>query len=376
MKKIVLGILSHSQNAYSETFIKAHKDLLPFNSRYYFGSSLPNRLETGASFSSLTSGIAVKILFIIQKIFFRKFSFPEFALYRSLKKNKISVVLAEYGNTGAAVVEICRKLKLPLLVHFHGYDASVESVLKDCGYYKDLFQYAKYIFIVSAPMKERLLSLGCPPEKLVYNPYGPHESFFDVHLNAPGKKFISLGRFVNKKAPYYSILAFKKVMEKHPDAELIMGGNGVLWEMCYNLVKYYNLQENIKLPGVVSPEEFKNHLADSLAFVQHSVIAMDGDMEGMPVAILEANAAGVPVIATKHAGIPEVIIHRENGFLIDEHDVASMANYITELIEKPWLAKEMGLKGKEIIQKDFTMSMHINRISHYINLSVNNELRD
>ena len=82
-------------------------------------------------------------------------------------------------------------------------------------------------------------------------------------------------------------------------------------------------------------------------------------MEGTPVGILEASAAGIPVIATRHAGIPDVIIDRETGFLVNEHDVDEMAKQLITLIENQDLAKKMGAKGKENIKNNFSMKMHL-----------------
>ena len=74
------------------------------------------------------------------------------------------------------------------------------------------------------------------------------------------------------------------------------------------------------------------------AFLQHSVVAQDGESEGTPVSVMEAGASGMPVIATRHAGIPEVVVNEETGVLVDEHNVSAMSDAIVRLAQDPALA--------------------------------------
>jgi glycosyltransferase involved in cell wall biosynthesis len=107
-----------------------------------------------------------------------------------------------------------------------------------------------------------------------------------------------------------------------------------------------------------------------VAFVQHSVTASDGDCEGTPVAVLEAGAAALPVIATAHTGIAEVIIHNETGFLVKEQDVETMAKYMIYLLENSATAAAMGIKARERIQTHFNIAKHIATINKTIEKTV------
>ena len=98
------------------------------------------------------------------------------------------------------------------------------------------------------------------------------------------------------------------------------------------------------------------------AFVQHSVRALSGDSEGTPVAVIEAGASGLPVVATRHAGIPDVIIEGETGFLVDEGDVAGMAAYMIQLARGPALAAGMGQAGRKRIEEHFSMEKSIGNL--------------
>lgn len=104
----------------------------------------------------------------------------------------------------------------------------------------------------------------------------------------------------------------------------------------------------------------------SIAFIQHSITAENGDKEGTPVGIMEAAASGLPVISTYHAGIPDVIIDKQTGLLCGEHDVASMTNNILWVLENKTLAKSMGKASKERIKSEFSLEKHLGLLSEVV----------
>ncbi len=355
-----IAIFTPGKNPYSETFIQAHKNYLKGKVFYYYGGKGRVQLE-GAS--TLVSKWELLRLRMLRKI--KKYSFSyinEQAVLTSLKTNAIDVVLVEYGTHAHKILPILKSAKLPIVVHFHGYDASVHAAVKACNDYKEVFQFATKIVAVSTKMEQMLLDLGCPKEKLVYNVYGPQPEFETVTPTFAKKQFIGIGRFTDKKAPYYTIMAFKEVAHKHPDARLLLAGDGALMNMCANLVKQYQLESQVQFLGVITPDVYRSLLAESLAFVQHSITASNGDMEGTPLAVLEASVAGLPVIATKHAGIPDVIIDGKTGLLCDEHDVQGMANNMLQLINDVEYAKKLGALGKQHILNNYNMQRHINAL--------------
>ena len=351
-----IALLSPSKNSYSETFIGAHKEFLKGEIFYFYGGELPDKLEGGLVINSRKT----RILNIIKGHYrLNKFSLAEQALITSFKKNKIDLVFAEYGGTGERILPVCKKLGLPLIVHFHGFDASRKDQLEINENYKAIFNYASYIICVSRKMEQELLELGCPREKLIYNVYGPRKEFFELKPQFSKEQFIAAGRFVDKKAPYYLILSFIEVVKQFPNAQLIIAGDGELKETCLNLVAFYKLEKNIRFPGIINQPQLKQYFSESLAFVQHSLTSLDGDAEGTPVVILEAAAAGLPVISTNHAGIPDVVKNNENGLLIDEHDVTGMAENMIRLLKDKQLARQLGTNGRKKIARNFTLQRHI-----------------
>jgi colanic acid/amylovoran biosynthesis glycosyltransferase len=366
-----IALLSPSRDAYSETFILEHKKLLRGNIFFYYGDVFFLYLETQGYLVS--NSIVKRGIDKLWAKYFLKLDLFEYYLYKSFKRKKINLVFAEYGPSGVKVLNICKRLNLPLIVHFHGFDAYMEDVLEaNKERYREMFGYASKIISVSKHMQSQLIKLGCPERKSIVNPCGPHSQFLDVNANLKFPIFIAIGRFVDKKAPYYLILSFKKVIEKHPEAKLVIGGDGPLYEACINIVKALKLENNITLPGRQSRGQFLKMLENANGFIQHSITASSGDREGTPVAVLEAMAAALPVVSTKHTGIAEVIINGETGWLVDEHDVDLMADCIITLLEKKDLAKEMGLKGRELIRKKYTIEHHIEKLNMVISQSIVN----
>lgn len=367
MKTIRLAQISPNNDAYSETFIQNHKINFDANVKYYYGGFLPHTLE---GYGYLNDSFKDKINLRFKKFIKAGFSHEELrekALIKSFKDNNIEIVFAEYGPTGVAIMDICKQLNLPLIVNFHGYDA---SMLKILDLYKErylkMFEYAYRIIGVSKTMIEKLRELGCPNEKLVYIPYGPDNGFLELSPQYSERAFLAVGRFVDKKAPYYTILAFKKVVERYPDAILYMAGDGELYDTCINISKYLKIDRNIIFLGKCSHKELLMYYSKVKAFVQHSITPQSGDMEGTPVSILEASAAALPVIATRHAGISDVIIENETGYLVDEHDVDLMAERMNYLLDNDSLVKRLGEAGRENIKQHYTVKIQMDQINHII----------
>jgi glycosyltransferase involved in cell wall biosynthesis len=278
--------------------------------------------------------------------------------------HEINAVLAEYGQTGAMVCRVCKQMKLPLTVHFHGFDAYRRDVLeKFSKKYKDLFIYADAIIVVSKDMYNQLIQLGAPVNKLHLNPYGVDVELFQQtqpHKNLP--VFIAVGRFVEKKAPHLTIEAFKKVITKVPQAKLIMVGDGPLLKNCADLVNSYHLNESVTLTGPLPHFELMKKMKEARAFVQHSVRPENNDSEGTPVAILEACSSGLPIISTRHAGIIDAVEQNVTGFLVEEGDSNQMSNYMIDLALDPDLASTMGKAGRNKMLKEYNMEHQIDSL--------------
>lgn len=272
-----------------------------------------------------------------------------------------SAVLAEYGTAGVSVMTACGRSRIPLIVHFHGYDASMHDVLREhATTYPLLFQRASAIIVVSRAMQRKLAALGASPAKLHYNPCGVDCREFAGAAPARAPViFLAVGRLTPKKAPQLTLEAFAKVRRQISTAVLRMIGDGPLTNECRRFARSLGIDQSVTFLGAQPPAVVKAELRDARCFVQHSVEAASGDSEGTPVAILEAGAAGLPTVATRHGGIPDVVINGETGFLVDEHDVDGMAQRMVWLAQDPVLAARLGGAARARIEDRFSMERSI-----------------
>lgn len=364
-KKLNICIITPEKNVYSETFIRTHIEHIPATVHHLYGNSFPTHYGNGQRLP-LSHGFIGTIVRKLKQRFQGDFAWEELkkeSLKEYLVRNKIDAVLAEYGPTGHAVKDICQVLDVPLIVHFHGYDAYEYATLKKFDYYRDLFPIASAIVVVSKDMKKQLLSLGAPEEKLVHIVYGIDMTKFygcEPHLNPP--IFLYVGRFVDKKAPHLTILAFKDVINYIPDARLMMFGNGHLLEACQQLVRSLNMSQSVEFLGAASSDQIASYMRKVRGFVLHSMKTSWGDTEGTPVAVLEAAASGLPIVSTFHAGIPDVVINGETGFLVKEGDITSMADGMIQLCQDPALAASMGKKAQDYVSKNFSREESIRQL--------------
>ena len=366
-----LALISPNENTCTETFIQLHREKLAGEIHYMYGGLLPLKVNHG---ENISPGNPVKRFFIkyIGKVSQPSLNERERYLYRYLKKKRIDVVLAEYGQTGASILNLCRYYNAPLVVHFHGQDAYRFELLKTYHVkYREMFAYATTIISVSKDMTNQLISLGCPKNKIALCPYGPAEQFYSSDSKFEKKNFITVGRFVEKKAPYLTLDAFRRTLIEQPDSCLIMIGDGPLIDVCRNIVKAWGLEKSVRFKGVLSQKEILKYFSECIAYIQHSIVPASGDSEGTPVSILEACAAGLPIIATRHAGINDVVIDGETGYLVDETDTKSMSEYMIRLAKDNELAAKLGHAAKGRVLTHFNLDSHISMINKIVENAVN-----
>jgi glycosyltransferase involved in cell wall biosynthesis len=158
-----------------------------------------------------------------------------------------------------------------------------------------------------------------------------------------------------------------EVLKKHPGARLLFAGSGPLLPVCRNIVRYHGCGDAVIFLDDVDSQTLQQLYANATGFVQHSITAEDGDMEGTPVSVLEASAAGLPVVSTKHAGIPAVVVDGQTGLLVEEHDVETMAEYMIRLLDDREYAMSLGRQGREFVRNNFSMEKHIGVLNGLIN---------
>jgi len=359
-----LCIIKPNKDAFSETFVQEHIDRLPGNKKVIYGGAFPVYDHNGKFLIRSVFGL---ISYLLQKRLFNKLNIAvrTKALCEYLKREKIDVVMAEYGMVGALVTEACKLANVPLVVHFHGADVHHrQTVKKYLQLYQEMFAYGSAFISVSTEMVESLKKLGAPASKIINASCGVDPSAFQqLDITTTGKEFLSVGRFVEKKSPQSVVQAFKIVLDKHSDARLTMVGSGPLFDETKALAEKLMLADKITFTGVLKPPQIKELFHKTRCFVQHSVTAESGDKEGTPVTILEAGSSGLAIVSTQHAGIKEAVINGETGYLVPEHDIEGMAHYMIKIAEDVQLAASLGAKEAQHIRQNYDIKDRINTLA-------------
>lgn len=352
-----IAIISTNTHKYSETFIHRQIEELPMPVVLYTDGYLPKKI-------SLDRGQSTHL---ISKKWWQSLT-PSSLLKKSLIRHKITAVLAQYGPSGVAVMDICKSLNIPLIVHFHGYDAFRDDILSSYGlHYPRLFKIATKIIAVSDPMKKQLTTLGCPSSKLSTFIYGVDTQLFQPGNESQKKNhFVACGRFVAKKAPFLTLKAFAHVVKSYPSTTLTFIGDGELLEAAKELSKELNIAQNVHFTGILPPVKVAHTYQTACCFLQHSITTEDNDSEGTPLTILEAMASGLPVIATVHGGIPQVVDHGNTGYLVAENDMEQMVSFMKSILNNPDRAFQMGYLGSKKARSQLTKEIYVEKLTNLI----------
>ncbi len=289
----------------------------------------------------------------------------EQAVLDFLKDHQVTHILCEYGCTGTEMVILNDQVaQLPIYVHFHGYDVSQElRKKKTVSYYQWMGDHVSAIITDTSLQKQRLVDIGVKGSNIHIIPYGVPVPETSATPDTTPCRFICVGRLVPKKAPLVLLDAFARAHQDHPEMTLDLVGAGPLMEEVRAFVHAENLQTAVTLHGAIENSKVKRLMDRSCVYVQHSVTdPVSGDAEGLPVAILEAAAAGLPVVATRHEGIPDEVEHGVTGYLVAEFDADAMAAHMAQLAQDQELRIAMGAAARQKIQSGFTLTREIHSL--------------
>lgn len=291
----------------------------------------------------------------------------EYTFYRELRKEQIDLVFVEYGPTANAIYSVIEKLKIPLVIHFHGFDVYHKKTLERHGFnYRRLIPHISLAIAVSLEMKQELMKWGIPESKILYSPCGCQLEFTGQNNFLERNGFIAVGGLVPKKSPITLLKAFVVALSMGSKYDLTIMGDGPLRDECEQFISANNLKDRVKLLGQVDHEEVVLAMQMHSIFVQHSVTSEDGNKEGTPVAVLEAQAMQLPVISTRHAGIPDVVVEGKTGFLVEENDFELMGKMMFQLEMDAETRKKMGVEAYKWVTENWTSAHHLNRINQRI----------
>jgi colanic acid/amylovoran biosynthesis glycosyltransferase len=247
---------------------------------------------------------------------------------------RADVVVAHFGPMGQAWLPVASLTRRRFAVYFHGYD--VGTVLqRDPDAYADLFASGAALLTNSEYMRGRLLDAGAPEERVAVVRLGVHPGLAESSSRpAALGRLLTVARLVPKKGIEDSIRAFAAARPHLGlDWSYHIVGDGPLRPSLERLVKREGLEPWVRFFGFLPRSETLSALREASLFVLASKVDGSGNTEGTPVSIMEAATLGIPIVATRHAGIPEVLPPDAlaRGFLVPEGDVPTLTAALIRL---------------------------------------------
>jgi colanic acid/amylovoran biosynthesis glycosyltransferase len=311
----------------------------------------PNLLKAPVRLSK-----ALKILLTRQEGFSYGLLYYAFAFLRK-DFDVIHCHFGPAGNIGSFLKQAGFGAKL--ITTFHGYDVTKYIAQHGPDVYKRLFSNGDLFTYNSEATKEKILALGCPPERMVKLPMGINLdkiNFEERKVSPDGQiNVLSVGRLIEMKGGEYAIKAVAKIIGKFPNVRYNIVGDGPLRESLKKLMHELGATDKIALLGWVSSDKLDSLYKSSHIFLHPSIKATDGNMEGQGVVLLEAMAYGLPVVATSHGAFPETVGDSAAGFLAGERDVDVLAERLEYLITNPQTWPHLGKNGLRHVEKHYNI---------------------
>lgn len=299
------------------------------------------------------------------EVFFRKWKFKLIKLISSNDVIKMAPVLDDtdvlhfhFGTDAGIYLPLLKNVTKPKIVSFYGYDCS-SFPKRFLGLGKSylqqrVFKLADVVLAMSEDMREDLIKLGCPKEKVRVHYHGiPLSKFYKKRNYAKNDSltsFLIISGLTSKKGHLFLLKSFKKAFDVNKNIRLTIVGSGATGHDIDNFIQASKMAEYVSVfpQTAYASSEHVGYLNSADVFIHPSITTATGDKEGIPGAIVEAMATGLPVISTFHAGIPHIIQNRLNGILVPENDVDKLTQAILQLARLSELREQIGVEGQKV----------------------------
>jgi colanic acid/amylovoran biosynthesis glycosyltransferase len=295
----------------------------------------------------------------------------------ALQRHGARVLHAHFGSTGARSLGVRHRTGLPLITTFYGRDVSADVDLPEWRErYPRLFEEGERFLVEGPHMRQRLIEAGCPPEKAHVQRIAIEVERYPFRRRPPKPpaepvRIFFCASFREKKGLSFALEAVARVRDEFPRIEFRVGGDGELRGEVEDALDRLGLRSHTRLLGFLRHREMVDEMDRADLFLQPSVTASDGDSEGgAPTTILEAQACGLPVLATEHADIPNVVAPGRSALLAPERDVDALASHLASLLKEQDRWAAMGEAGREQVTRFHAVGTEMRRLeAHYFELA-------
>ena len=281
------------------------------------------------------------------------------SLVAELSALGVDIMHAHFGYDAPLAAACAFALSKPLVISFHGADAS--SYLRNPAWpalYREILPRTAAIVLDYHGMAARLVDLGARAERVSVIRTGIDLGFWPLRSSWPAAgpmRLLSVGRLVEKKGHVLLIHALARARRARVDACLTIVGEGVEERIVRELVAAYDLGDSVHLLGVLGRGGIRDLMPSHDVFVLASHTPPDGNEETTPLVLKEAMAAGLPVLSTTHAGIPEVVADGRSGILVEEGSVEALVSGLQRMREARPAWASMGVAGRAIVESEYNL---------------------
>jgi colanic acid/amylovoran biosynthesis glycosyltransferase len=273
------------------------------------------------------------------------------------------IVQCHFGALGvkAARLQAIGAMRGKIVTAFHGQDVVNYPKQFRGNVYAPLFQRGDLFLPISDRWNGALIAMGCPEDRIRVHRMGVDLRRFPPRQPAVRSplRIVTVARLVEKKGIDDAIVALSQV---NVPFEYEIAGDGPLRGALERLARERAPGKHIRFLGARTHDEIAALLQSADLFLAPSVTGTDGDVEGIPVSIMEAMACGVPVISTLHSGIPELVAHGVSGCLVAEHDVRALSSAVSALAGDPALRARMGAAGRASVEAEYDIARLTDRL--------------
>jgi glycosyltransferase involved in cell wall biosynthesis len=289
------------------------------------------------------------------------------ALVGVLSRINADLLHIYFGQIAVHLLPLIRSWEKPSIVSFHGADVTVDMNKPAYGEAtRQMLDAVKLVLVRSESLRRALIHLGCDKRKIEVQRTGiPLEEFPFRERSFPHNgewRFVQAGRLIEKKGLPVTLRVFASFLRQYPNARLTISGEGPLLGQLQKLARELNIDGRVSFTGFILQEQLRDIYYESHIFIHPSQTGHDGNQEGIPNAMLEAMATGLPVFATQHGGIPEAIENSVSGVLVPEDDHEQLARALLNAAEDPGFVSRIARNGAEVVRKNFDLRMQARRL--------------
>lgn len=249
---------------------------------------------------------------------------------------------------------IARFFHKKIIIHFHSYSPKTTIFGKYKGFYKYIFSHADRVIVLSDYWKN-IINESFGNDLKIMTIYNPCDTSILRYQYEKRNCILYAGTITPRKGYKDLIIAFASIASQYPNWKIIFAGNGEI-SIAKELVKKYDIIEQVKFLGWV-----ENEIKDRV-FKEAKIFCLPSYAEGFPMAILDAWAYGLPVIATPVGGLQDVAVDNENVLLFNPGDIVSLSSKISQLISNEELQRKLSNEGLFLSNTKFAK----NRINQQI----------